>query len=127
MLGPYVRITGHISIIPIWYRTAAALLCALENYGIGLLCALFFVGMAVRQRMTSLWPKVGCFVTAIAGAYTTTSVNFPKFDGDRSGEISLQVLTSLPLDHVVGRFLPTLLVATAAYYLLKDRSKRSTV
>jgi hypothetical protein len=126
LIAPYTHPTSHISTMPDWYRFVAAVVCIIENYAMGALCAVYLVGLAERQRMRSLWPKLGCAFAAIAGAYTTTSVAFPQFDGDRNAHFSILVLPSLPLEEVASRLLPTLLIAAAAYWFLKNRTRRAS-
>ena len=115
---PYITPHGHILQMPDWYRPLTAAICGLANFSIGPFAALFFIALALRQRMSSVWLPIGLIVVAIFGAIASLVVRFPAFDGDKVGAIAVGFLAQTS-ETLVLRLCLTLVLATAVYFVLR--------
>jgi len=123
ILGPY----PHVSLLPVWYRSFVAAFFSLVNFMIGPLAALLFIKLALRQRMSSVWPLIGLLPIVLFGAFLTLSTYIPSVDGDKSGYVAIGFLTYLPptrdasLPMLTLRALATLVPATWLYLMSRTR------
>ena len=62
---------------PGWFHAFAYLVTDFTNYGLGLLIAIPFVIIALRQRMGWAWPVAGISLIAIFACLVTAEVYFP--------------------------------------------------
>lgn len=103
------------------FRFGAAAFCGFANFALGPLCAVLFITLALRQRLDSVWPKIGILVIAVFAACTTLSVRFPLPHVPKSGAISIGIgmANSLPDWQHSLRFGLTAIAALISYATLK--------
>jgi hypothetical protein len=119
---------GHVIAAPLWFRMLSGTLAATCNYGLGFALAILFMRIALRQRMTPVWPLIGIALAVACAALFTLGVYFPAA-GVRGGVISVSFLLGphypltpgMAAQVIVWRLLLTLLPAAALYLALRQR------
>jgi hypothetical protein len=119
---------------PDWFRALTDLIVNLVNYGLGLLIAIPFIVIALRQRMGLAWPLAGITLVAIFASLLTADAHFTTHLPIMTPHsYASYVLFStretflsdgqhpLALTNFLFRMLLILLPATALYLALRQR------
>ena len=121
--------------VPGWFHALVYLAAGFTNYGLGLMIAMLFVIIALRQRMRPMWPIAGiALIASLVTAEAQFAAHLPVITPhSHISYVLFSTLVTFPpssqhplaLSIFLFRMLLILLPATATYLALRQRLRAS--